>query len=143
MFFENVKHNRLNIVKEMIINNHQYLLDFDHFFRTPLHWACYYGFQEMIEYFFFCLSSLQLRINMKDIIGKTALFLACQQNHINIVKILLAHGASPWSCETCKYICENIGENCHQEIKKARKLDIVIKLNKGNKTKKELWGKGS
>lgn len=125
----------------MLSNNKQYLLDFDHFYRTPMHWACYYGFQEMVEYFFFCLSSLELRINMKDIIGKTALFLACQQNHPNIAKILLFHGASPWSCETCIYNSENIGENCYEEIKKARKLDIVIKLTKDNKVRRKLWGK--
>ena len=55
---------------------------------TPLHWACYSGAYEVVNY----LLKLKADINAKDKENITPLFLAAANNKENIVRLLLMHG---------------------------------------------------
>ena len=56
---------------------------------TPLHWACYSGAYEVVNY----LLKLKADINAQDKESITPLFLAAANNKENIVRLLLMHGA--------------------------------------------------
>ena len=56
---------------------------------TPLHWACYSGAYEVVNY----LLKLKSDINAQDKESITPLFLAAANNKENIVRLLLMHGA--------------------------------------------------
>ena len=55
---------------------------------TPLHWACYSGAYEVVNY----LLKLKADINARDKENITPLYLAAANNKENIVRLLLMHG---------------------------------------------------
>lgn len=60
---------------------------------TPLHYACYKGFDDILDEIIEVLPSNG--VNRKNAKGFSPLFYACQQGHINLVPHLLAKGADP------------------------------------------------
>lgn len=132
-----MKEDKFYIIRELLLETPNFLLDFDYFSRTALHWVCEMGFFELLD--LFLEYPAFLRLNMKDCEGKTALFLACIGGFIEIVRKLLYFGASPWSDVEIKYKEDLMGKEIYQEIRKARKIEIMMKFAKGLKEKARIW----
>ena len=124
----------------MLQENPKFLLDFDQFKRTGLHWASSAGFIETVD---LLLKSDEIRLNSKDIHGKTPLFLAATKGFLTIVKKLLYRGASPWSSNGSYYKEGELEARVYQEIRKGRKIEIMMALTKDKRRKKEIWSKES
>ena len=73
----------------LLLNEAQDISSVDENGSTPLHWACYYGAEESVNY----LLSLNVDINAQDKEKFTPLHLAVSHNTINIVRLLLQKGA--------------------------------------------------
>ena len=140
IFLKFVKQNKYHIVSELLQENSKFILDFDQFHRTGLHWACYLGYEAIVDIF---LKFDEIRINVKDIDGKTPLYLAANKGFISIVKKLFYYGASPWSLADCRYEKTTLIDGIYQEFKKAKKIDIMMSLVKDKKRKREIWIKES
>ena len=72
----------------LIVNEAVDFLCTDENGSTPLHWACYSGAYEVVNY----LLKLKADINARDKENITPLFLAAANNKENIVRLLLMHG---------------------------------------------------
>eukprot|EP01038_Epipyxis_sp_PR26KG_P008292 gene8292-11222_t len=59
--------------------------------RTDLHNSCHKGYTEMVKQ----LIAEGADLNSLDEMGRTPLYYACGAAHLNIIKLLLFHGASP------------------------------------------------
>ena len=112
-------------------------MDFDFFLRSPLHWVCDLGLIDIMD--LLSENPKFLRLNMKDIQGKTPLYLACKAGFKEIVRKMLFLGASPWSDGECKYNEESIGKEIFGEIRKARKIEIMMKLAGVLRRKANIW----
>ena len=93
-FGKNVVHiaaesNHPTMLIYLILNEARDFLCADENGSTPLHWACYSGAYEVVNY----LLKLKVDINVQDKENITPLFLAVANNKENIVRLLLMHGA--------------------------------------------------
>ena len=50
-FFDAVKFNDIKVVKEALAKNDHYLIQFDYFKQTPLHWAAKLGYHDILKVF--------------------------------------------------------------------------------------------
>lgn len=112
-------------------------MDFDFFLRAPLHWVCDLGLIDIMD--LILENPKFLRLNMRDIQGKTPLYLACKAGFKEIVRKMLFLGASPWSDGECKFNEELMGKEIFAEIRKARKIEIMMKLAGSLRRKADLW----
>ena len=81
--------NQVTMLMYLILNEALDIFCLDENGSTPLHWACYSGAFEAVDY----LLSLKADINAQDKERITPLFLAVDNNRENIVRILLMNGA--------------------------------------------------
>jgi len=81
--------NQVSMLMYLILNEALDIFCLDENGSTPLHWACYSGAFEAVDY----LLSLKADINAQDKERITPLFLAVDNNKENIVRILLMNGA--------------------------------------------------
>ena len=81
--------NQVTMLIYLILNEALDIFCLDENGSTPLHWACYSGAFEAVDY----LLSLKADINAQDKERITPLFLAVDNNKENIVRILLMNGA--------------------------------------------------
>ena len=81
--------NQPSMLIYLFLHEAQDILSVDENGSTPLHWACYYGAEESINY----LLSLKVDINAQDKEKFTPMHLAVSNNSINIVRLLLQKGA--------------------------------------------------
>ena len=81
--------NQATMLIHLILNEPLDIFCLDENGSTPLHWACYSGSFETVNY----LLSLKADINAQDNENITPLFLAVDNNRENIVRILLMNGA--------------------------------------------------
>ena len=81
--------NQPSMLIYLLLNEAQDISSVDENGSTPLHWACYYGGEEAVNY----LLSLKVDINAQDKEKYTPLHLAVSHNTIGIVKLLLHNGA--------------------------------------------------
>ena len=65
----------------------------NHYFDTPFYLACIKG-RSMIVQFLLKNTDLEFMIKEKEIHGKTAFVLACQNGHLDMVKILMDNAAN-------------------------------------------------
>ena len=73
----------------LLLNEAQDISSVDENGSTPLHWACYYGAEESVNY----LLSLNVDINAQDKEKFTPLHLSVSNNSLKIVRLLLQKGA--------------------------------------------------
>ena len=81
--------NQVSMLMYLILNEALDIFCLDENGSTPLHWACYSGAFEAVDY----LLSLKADINAQDKERITPLFLAVDNKRENIVRILLMNGA--------------------------------------------------
>ena len=81
--------NQVTMLMYLILNEALDIFCLDENGSTPLHWACYSGAFEAVDY----LLSLKADINAQDKERITPLFLAVDNKRENIVRILLMNGA--------------------------------------------------
>ena len=81
--------NQVTMLMYLILNEALDIFCLDENGSTPLHWACYSGAFEAVDY----LLSLKADINAQDKERITPLFLAVDNKRKNIVRILLMNGA--------------------------------------------------
>jgi len=72
-------------VKEYLGINRFLVFDFDHQKMTCLHWSCRLGYLELTNLFY----QYHADLNAKDMVGRTPLFTAIKNGHIEVVKRLL------------------------------------------------------
>eukprot|EP01035_Chromulina_nebulosa_P020028 gene20028-26005_t len=65
---------------------------------TPLHYASYKGFINIVELLIDNISVISTAVNTTNTYGFTPLFYSAQNNHIEICKLLLDKGADPSIC---------------------------------------------
>ena len=72
-------------------------------------------------------------VDAEDMIGRTPLLFAVENKDPAMMKLLLSHGALPWSTENIKYneLLKN-NADLQQLITRARKLQIIIKMTPPN-----------
>eukprot|EP01121_Diplochlamys_sp_Union-15-3_P017574 TRINITY_DN6213_c0_g1_i2.p1 TRINITY_DN6213_c0_g1~~TRINITY_DN6213_c0_g1_i2.p1 ORF type:complete len:166 (+),score=25.04 TRINITY_DN6213_c0_g1_i2:3-500(+) len=85
----------LDGVKECISQNQNWLVT-DSYKRNAFHWACYKKHVEIVNFLlgYATKSDLSTILDLKDIKGKTALQFAVQTGDLEIVDVLLRHGAT-------------------------------------------------
>lgn len=91
-FFEAVKFNKIDVVKDILKISKDYLFDYDYFHQTGYHWAAKRGFKDLLE----VLLHKGVHINLYDFNKRTPLFLAALNNHREICLVLLSCGANPF-----------------------------------------------
>ena len=89
-FFDAVKFNDINVVKQALQKDENYLIQFDYFKQTPLHWAAKLGHYEMLK---IILKHTKM-VNIYDKEFRTPIFLAALNNHKKCVELLLENGGN-------------------------------------------------
>ena len=89
-FFDAVKFNDINTVKQALRRDAHYLIQFDYFKQTPLHWAAKLGHYEILKVF---VKHTKM-VNMYDKDFRTPIFLAALNNHKKCVELLLENGGN-------------------------------------------------
>ena len=89
-FFDAVKFNDINVIKQALIKNDKFLIQFDYFKQTPLHWAAKLGHHEILKEI---LKHTKM-VNVYDKEFRTPIFLAALNNHKKCVELLLEHGGN-------------------------------------------------
>ena len=87
-FFDAVKFNNIDIVKQALRIDIRYLDQYDHYHQTPFHWAAKFGYEDILEY----MLGFSKRCNIYDNKMRTPLYFAALNNHFKCVKTLIDHG---------------------------------------------------
>ncbi|CAD8212802.1 unnamed protein product [Paramecium pentaurelia] len=87
------KQNRLEQMQSFLLTHPYLVFQYDYYNMTALHWACKYGYLDMVR----MLLHYHADFDALDLMNRTPLSIAITENHQEIVKLLLTHGAYPWS----------------------------------------------
>ncbi|CAD8203156.1 unnamed protein product [Paramecium octaurelia] len=116
-FIHAVKLNQLEKVRQYLDKNQYLVFDFDFFNMSALHWSSKKGLYEMSE----LLIKYHADVDAIDIMNRTPLYLAIQENNIPIIELLLRNKAYPWSTSLT-----DLGEVV-KDNKKVRKILTLIR----------------
>ncbi|CAD8197722.1 unnamed protein product [Paramecium pentaurelia] len=116
-FIHAVKLNQLEKVHQYLEKNKYLVFDFDFFNMSALHWSSKKGLYEMTE----MLIKYHADVDAIDILNRTPLYLAIQENNIPIIELLLRNKAYPWSTSVT-----DLGEVV-KDNKKVRKILTLIR----------------
>ncbi|CAD8202440.1 unnamed protein product [Paramecium octaurelia] len=121
-FIHSVKLNQLDKVRQYLEKNKYIVFDFDYFNMTALHWSSKKGLYEMTEF----LIKNHADVDAIDILNRTPLYLAIQENNIPIIELLLRHKAYPWSTSMTD-LGEVVGNNkrIRKILTQIRRVDII------------------
>ena len=89
-FFDAVKFNDINVIRQALEKDEHYLIQFDYFKQTPLHWAAKLGHYEILK----ILLKHTKMVNLYDKEYRTPLFLAALNNQKRCVELLLENGGN-------------------------------------------------
>ncbi|CAD8192269.1 unnamed protein product [Paramecium pentaurelia] len=125
------KQNRLEEMQSFLITHPYLVFQYDYYNMTALHWACKYGYLDMVR----MLLDYHADFDALDLMNRTPLSIAIIENHQEIVKLLLTHGAYPWSTSLTDL---NGPLQQNQEMKKivgqARKIQLFTKWSRIKQT---------
>ncbi|CAD8119429.1 unnamed protein product [Paramecium sonneborni] len=116
-FIHAVKLNQIEKVHQYLEKNQYLVFDFDFFNMSALHWSSKKGLYEMTE----LLIKYHADVDAIDILNRTPLYLAIQENNIPIIELLLRNKAYPWSTSVT-----DLGEVV-KDNKKVRKILTLIR----------------
>ena len=91
-FFDYVKFNNYDLVKQALNKSTKYLYQFDYFKQTAFHWAAKLGYDKMLDMFLRC----SRRCNVYDKHMRTPLYIAALNNQKKCVELLLDKGGNPF-----------------------------------------------
>ena len=91
-FFDYVKFNNYDLVKQALNKSTKYLYQFDYFKQTAFHWAAKLGYDKMLDMFLKC----SRRCNVYDKHMRTPLYIAALNNQKKCVELLLDKGGNPF-----------------------------------------------
>ena len=91
-FFDYVKFNNYELVKQALEINIRYLYQYDYFKQTAIHWAAKLGYEKMLELFL----RYKRRCNIYDKDLRTPLYIAALNNQKRFVELLLDKGGNPF-----------------------------------------------
>ena len=91
-FFDCVKFNNYELVKQAINKYTEYLYQYDYFKQTAFHWAAKLGYDKMLDLFLL----YSKRCNVYDKNMRTPLYIAALNNQKKCVELLLDRGGNPY-----------------------------------------------
>jgi ankyrin repeat protein len=91
-FFDYVKFNNYDLVKQALNKSTKYLYQFDYFKQTAFHWAAKLGYDKMLDMFLKC----SRRCNVYDKHMRTPIYIAALNNQKKCVELLLDKGGNPF-----------------------------------------------
>lgn len=94
-FFDVVKFNNLELVKQALNRNPKYSEQFDYCFQTPFHWAAKLGYFDVLK----LLLKSSKKCNTYDRKLRTPLYFAALNNHKKCVELLLENGGNSNLCD--------------------------------------------
>lgn len=101
-----------------------YVFDFNSARQTLLHVAVIRGHDSVVQF----LIDKHSDLDAVDHYERTPLFYAVSAGRISLIKLLLANGASPWSCSGQNFLAMLKTAECIEDLAKYRKLWIRRKL---------------
>ncbi|CAK59218.1 unnamed protein product (macronuclear) [Paramecium tetraurelia] len=130
-FIHAVKLNQLEKVHQYLEKNKYLVFDFDFFNMSALHWSSKKGLYEMSE----LLIKYHADVDAIDILNRTPLYLAIQENNIPIIEVrisllilqlLLRNRAYPWSTQVTD-LGEVVKDNkkVRRILTQIRRVDII------------------
>lgn len=87
------KNNNASEVSRLLNCNRYLVFDFDHYFMTPLHWACKRNHYEVVKVILF----FQPDVSCQNIVGQTPVYFAATHPDCRVLALLFYHKADPWS----------------------------------------------
>ncbi|CAI2385948.1 unnamed protein product [Moneuplotes crassus] len=135
-FFSQIKHNNFYDVRFMLQTNPKLVYEFDARFQTGLHWAAKRGYCKILR----LLLQYGANINLKDVSGRTPLYIACKYNQTDVVRILLANKANTFSKCSRKISPQEATSDhaIHQMLEKGKMIHVVMRFIPENKRKNVL-----
>lgn len=141
-FLDAVKFNKIEIVKQALRKNPNYLNQYDYFRQTPFHWAAKLGHYDLLKLFL----NYSKMVNTYDKEFRTPLYLAALNNHKKCVELLLENGGNAFikdkngnlpdsvtTDESIKILLQSSNDKQFQELN-----EINRKLKKREELKKDL-----
>ncbi|CAD8097838.1 unnamed protein product [Paramecium primaurelia] len=86
------KQNRLEKMQNFLITHPYLVFQYDYYNMTALHWACKYGYLDMVR----MLLDYHTDFDALNLMNRTPFSIAIIKNHQEIVKLLLTNGSYPW-----------------------------------------------
>ncbi|CAI2360714.1 unnamed protein product [Moneuplotes crassus] len=125
-FFGHIKCNNFDDVRLMLQLVPNLVYEFDARFQTGLHWAAKRGYSKIVR----LLIKYGANINLKDVSGRTALYIACKYNHHDIVRTLLANKANAFIKCSRKITPQDATSDhaIHQMLEKGKMIHVIMRF---------------
>ena len=117
------QNNQVNVLAYFIEKYNFDPMSIDQAKSTPLHWACYFGCENCVDYL---LSFKEVNINSCDNEGKTPLHIAIVSENVNVIKKLIRYGSN-------KFIRDNNNNTPLELAEIKKKQNAISVLKKGKK----------
>ena len=129
-----VKFNKIELVKQGLDRNIDYLIQYDYYLQTPFHWAAKLGYDELLK----ILLKYTKKINIYDRDLRTPLYLAALNNHKRCVELLLEYGANAYFQDKNGEIAENVTmDNSIRLLLQNSPDKLFVEINEINKKKEK------
>ena len=129
-----VKFNKIELVKQGLDRNIDYLIQYDYYLQTPFHWAAKLGYDELLK----ILLKYTKKINIYDRDLRTPLYLAALNNHKRCVELLLENGANAYFQDKNGEIAENVTmDNSIRLLLQNSPDKLFVENNEINKKKEK------
>ena len=133
-FFDAVKFNKIDLVKQGLKRNLDYLEQYDYFLQTPYHWAAKLGYSDLLK----VLLEHSKMINIYDRELRTPLYLAALNNHKKCVEILLDKGANAYLCDKNGELADSVTtDNSIKQLLQGTPDRPFTEINEINKKKEK------
>ncbi|CAK67753.1 unnamed protein product (macronuclear) [Paramecium tetraurelia] len=121
------KQNNINQIQNLLQTNPFLVFQYDFYNMTALHWACKNGHLEIVK----ILLQHHADFDALEVMNRTPLSIAIQENQQEIVKLLLTYGANPWSTilTDLKILLQRNPE-MKKIVSEARKIQILNKWSR-------------
>ena len=127
-----VKFNNIDLVKQGLKRNINYLIQYDYFRQTPFHWAAKLGYDDLLKE----LLQHSKMINLFDRELRTPIYLAALNNHKKCVELLLEKGANAYFPDKNGEMPENVTtDNSIRLLLQNSQDKLFVEINEINRKK--------
>ena len=131
-FFDAVKFNNIDLVKQGLKRNLDYLNQYDYFLQTPFHWAAKLGYYDLLK----VLLEHSKMVNIYDRELRTPLYLAALNNHKKCVELLLDKGANAFLNDKNGELADSVTtDNSIKQLLQSSPDKPFVEINEINKRK--------